>query len=245
MKLAIAQIKSTPGDIAHNVIKHLEAINLAAANGARLIGFPELSVTGYEPTLAETLAFDISDQRLGVFESKSTELGISIGVGLPTKSKPKPRISQLFVNPDGKRILYSKQTLHEDEKAYFEEGEEPVPIVFGRNTIVPAICYESLTPEHLEQAIQLAGTVYLACVAKPKQGAIFAHSYFPKVAKEFGLRVIMCNAVGPADDFLSFGQSAAWDEQGNLLAMLDDSEEALLVIDFDESGASCQKINMP
>jgi predicted amidohydrolase len=245
MRLAIAQIKSSPGDIAYNISKHLKAVDLAVINGAKLIGFPELSVTGYEPTLAEALAFDISDQRLRVFETKSIELGISIGVGLPTKSKSKPRISQLFFNPDGKRTLYSKQTLHDDEKAFFKEGEELVSMVIGLTTVVPAICYESLTPEHLDQAMQLAATVYLACVAKPQEGVAFAHSYFPEVAKKFGLLVIMGNAVGPSDDFLSSGQSAAWDEQGNLLAMLDDSQEALLIIDLDESGASCQKINMP
>jgi predicted amidohydrolase len=92
--------------------------------------------------------------------------------------------------------------------------------------------------------MQLGATVYLACVAKPEQGVVFAHSYFPEVAKKFGLPVIMCNAVGPSDNFLSFGQSAAWDEQGNLLAMLDDSQEALLMIDLGESGASCQKIHV-
>ena len=244
MRLAIAQIRSSPGDIAHNISKHLKAIDLAVISGARLIGFPELSLTGYEPTLAEALAFDISDRRLKVFETRSAELGISIGVGLPTKSDPNPRISQLFFNPDGNRVLYSKQTLHDDEKAFFREGEELVSMDIGLNTVVPAICYESLTPEHLDQALQRAATVYLACVAKPEQGVVFAHSYFPEAAKKSGLLVIMCNAVGPSDDFLSSGQSAAWDEQGNLLAMLDDSQEALLVIDLDESGARCQKINL-
>lgn len=244
MSLAIAQIKSSPGNIAYNVSKHLRAVELAVMNGARLIVFPELSVSGYEPTLAEKLAFEVSDERLRVFEARSIELGISIAVGLPTKSKPKPRISQLFFNPDGTRILYSKQILHDDEKAFFTAGEELVSIAIGHDTVVPAICYESVTPEHVYRAAQLAATVYLACVAKPSQGVVFAQSYFPEVAKQFGMLVIMCNAVGPSDSFLSVGQSAAWDEQGNLLAMLNDSEETLLVIDLDTPSASCQKIDL-
>lgn len=244
MSLAIAQIRSSPGNIAYNISKHLSAVELAVMNGAEFIGFPELSLTGYEPNRAEALAFDIADKRLGVFETKSIELGISIGIGLPTKSKPKPRISQLFFKPDGKRVIYSKQTLHDDEKVFFMEGEELVSMVIGQDIVVPAICYESLTPEHLDQAMQKAATVYLACVAKPEQGAAFAHSYFPEAAKRSGLVVIMCNAVGPSDNFVSVGQSAAWDERGNLIAMLDDSQEALLVIDLDGSGARCRKISL-
>ena len=74
-------------------------------------------------------------------------------------------------------------------------------------------------------------------------GDILEKNYvFPEVAKKFGILVIMCNAVGPSDNFLSVGQSAAWDEQGNLLAMLNDSQEALLVIDVDGPFASCRKI---
>ena len=114
----------------------------------------------------------------------------------------------------------------------------------GMHTVVPAICYESLTPQPLDQAMQLSATVYLACVAKPEEGVVCAHSYVSGAAKKSGLLVLMCNAVGPSDDFLSSGQSAAWDEHGNLLAMLDDSQEALLVIDPDGAGASCQKINV-
>ena len=244
MSLAIAQIKSSPGNIAYNISKHLRAVESAAMSGAKLIGFPELSVSGYEPTLAETLAFDVSDERLRVFETRSIELGISIAVGLPTKSEPKPRISQLFFNPDGTRVLYSKQILHDDEKAFFKKGRELVSVVIGHDTVVPAICYESLIPEHLDRAAQLSATVYLACVAKPGQGVAAAQSYFPEVAKRLGMLVVMCSAVGPSDNFISVGQSAAWDEQGNLLAMLNDSEEALLVIDRDGSGAGCQKISL-
>lgn len=244
MRLAIAQIQSSPGDIADNIGMHLRAVESAVLNGAKLIGFPELSLSGYEPTLAEKLAFDVSDEQLRVFEATSIGQGISIAVGLPTKAKPKPRISQLFFHPDGTRVLYSKQILHDDEKPFFTAGKELVSIAIGRHTVVPAICYESLIPEHLDRAAQQAATAYLACVAKPRQGVAFAQSYFPKAAKKYGMLIIMCNAVGPSDNFISFGHSAAWDEQGNLLAMLNDSEEALLVIDLDAPGAGCQKISL-
>jgi len=46
MRIALAQINPTVGDIAGNVRKHLEFISRAKEGGATLIVFPELSITG-------------------------------------------------------------------------------------------------------------------------------------------------------------------------------------------------------
>lgn len=53
MKLCSAQIQPIKGDIDRNIQKHIFFINSAIENGADLIFFPELSLTGYEPTLAK------------------------------------------------------------------------------------------------------------------------------------------------------------------------------------------------
>ena len=53
MRISVAQIESVKGDIANNIIKHKKVINLAIKNKVEVIVFPELSLTGYEPTLAK------------------------------------------------------------------------------------------------------------------------------------------------------------------------------------------------
>lgn len=55
MKIALAQIQYEKGDIARNIELHLIWIDQAIAQGADCIFFPELSLTGYEPTLPKSL----------------------------------------------------------------------------------------------------------------------------------------------------------------------------------------------
>jgi predicted amidohydrolase len=68
MKICVAQTKPVKGDIQANVENHKKIINLAINNGAGIIIFPELSITGYEPALAKALATDINDSRLDDFQ---------------------------------------------------------------------------------------------------------------------------------------------------------------------------------
>src|SRR5688500_17004761 len=49
MRIALAQINPTVGDITRNVEKIIKFTNDARSQGARLVVFPELSVTGYPP----------------------------------------------------------------------------------------------------------------------------------------------------------------------------------------------------
>ena len=67
MKLAVAQTKPEAGNIEKNIEIHKSLIASAVANKVDLIVFPELSLTGYEPSLAKQLATDQNDHRLDVF----------------------------------------------------------------------------------------------------------------------------------------------------------------------------------
>ncbi len=86
MKVAAVQLRSIAGNVETNIIKHLNSVELAVDQGAGLVFFPELSLTGYEPRLANSLALDISDSRLDVFQEVSDAANIIIGVGVPLKA---------------------------------------------------------------------------------------------------------------------------------------------------------------
>lgn len=56
MKICIAQIASVAGHVDENVKKHQDMVITASQNAVDMIVFPELSLSGYEPSLAEILA---------------------------------------------------------------------------------------------------------------------------------------------------------------------------------------------
>ena len=71
MKIGAVQLQPIPGDILSNVARHLNFIQVAVDQDADLVFFPELSLIGYEPTLAQSLATDKTDGRLDIFGTGS------------------------------------------------------------------------------------------------------------------------------------------------------------------------------
>ncbi|PKL79176.1 MAG: carbon-nitrogen hydrolase family protein [Ignavibacteriae bacterium HGW-Ignavibacteriae-4] len=232
MKICLAQIASFKGDIQKNIVKHIVYVKEAIEIRADLICFPELSITGYEPELAESLATTISDNRFDIFQELADSGAITICIGFPLIVENGINISMLIFQPNSSRQTYSKQYLHSDEKPYFVEGTEPIIIDINGVRIAPAICYESLLSEHFEKANVMGFDVYMASVAKPKNNIERANEYFAELSKSKSIPILMVNAIGYSDNFLAVGGSAAWDSKGELVEKLDDKSEALLIFEF-------------
>lgn len=106
-------------------------------------------------------------------------------------------------------VLIRKTKLHPDEHPYFVAGHEQLLLERQGFKLTPAICYESLQMDHANDAAALFSDMYLASVAKPVGGIAKAMKHYPIVARRHNMFVMMANCVGPSDDFLSVGQSAA------------------------------------
>ena len=161
MKIGIAQISPKRGNVEKNTELHKEMIYLAKEKEVNAIFFSELSITGYEPELASVLKVHPSDKRFEIFQKISNEEGITIGIGVPTESEEGANISMLLFEPQNSLHIYSKQILHDDEKSYFKEGNTQVIVNLNGYKIAPAICYESLQMEHLENAIHKGADIYV------------------------------------------------------------------------------------
>lgn len=242
MILCAAQLQPIACNIEKNISKHLELIELAAANEADVIVFPELSITGYEPKYASELATDQNDPRFDVFQLRCEASHLSIGIGTPTVAQGGVRISMVLFQPAKPRTTYSKQLLHADELPYFICDEVQLIFSIKGHTLAPAICYESLQPLHGENAARLGADIYLASVAKSSAGVEKAHSHFPVLAKEHSMIVLMANSLGPCDDFVSAGLSAAWDEKGALIGKADENVEGILLLDADAVDARFEQL---
>lgn len=229
MKIAIAQIKPLKGQVDKNIASHLKMIDIAIKKNVDAIFFPELSITSYEPEWATKLKMEAGDARLKIIEEKSNKHNITIGVGVPTISYQDVKISMVIFQPHALPTVYSKQTLHDDEKPFFIEGDKHIIINVNGTKIAPAICYESLQKEHLLQSIKRDADLYLASVAKSQTGIDKASSYFSQKSKDHSIPILMVNAIGYCDNFMSAGQSSIWNRNGELIGQLGSTQEGLLI----------------
>ncbi|MGE8324171.1 MAG: carbon-nitrogen hydrolase family protein, partial [Pseudomonas sp.] len=208
-----------------------------AALGAELAVFPELSLTGYEPTLARQAALPVSSARLDPLQAACDRLGITVAVGLPLPTPDGIRIGMPILSPGAPRQAYAKRRLHDDELPWFTPGDQAMLLQVGKQRIAPAICYESMFMAHAAAAREHGADLYLVSVAKTAKGIGEGYAHYREVARELGMPVLMANCVGPADTFIGAGGSAAWDSHGRLLASLDDQSEGLIVLDTTHASA--------
>jgi predicted amidohydrolase len=242
MRICAAQFRPVAGEIASNLARHLELIDIAVAHGAELAYFPELSLTGYEPRLAKSLATEEGDGRLDKLQERCDAHGILVGVGLPISFESSVRIGMIWFSPNSPRRSYAKQQLHADELPFFVGGESQLVLRVAAHTLVPAICYESLQSSHSDCAAKLGADVYLTSVAKPASALAKAMLHYPNVARKHNMYVIMSDCIGPSDDFVSVGQSAAWDRRGHLLAQMDSDSEGIVLLDTAIEKASIHRV---
>ena len=233
MRICLAQTKSEKGKVQVNIENHLALIRRAIILNSDLIIFPELSITNYEPQLASELAADLDDPVFKPFQAISDKHQIVIGVGMPTKAEKGINISMLIFQPFKKRIVYGKHLLHSDEIPYFTSSDKQPFLEIREKKVALGICYETLQREHFIQAVENNADIFIASVSKPNRGTEKAFSHFPSMAKEFQIPVLMSNAVGPSDDFISNGLSSVWNEKGELLAQLTKEDQGLLVYSSD------------
>jgi predicted amidohydrolase len=243
MIICAAQHCPIPGDIVANTTKHLALIDLAVAHRADLVFFPELSLTGYEPRLAASLATDKIDPCLDVFQQRSDANNVIIGVGLPISAEGKVQIGMVWFAPRVPRRIYAKQLLHADEEPFFVPGHDQFSLKVADHTLAAAICYESLLPEHAADAAKMGAGIYLASVAKPARAMARAVVHYPTIARRHSMHVIMADCVGPSDNFVSVGQSAAWNNRGDLLAQMDNESEGVVIADTVTNQAGIHLLN--
>lgn len=230
MKIALAQTHPVTGNINANITAHEQFVLQAVAQSADGIVFSELSLTGYEPALANSLALVPEDDRLAVFQNLSDTHAITIMVGAPVKVKAGVQIGLLIFQPQQQVKVYGKQYLHADEEPWFVPAVNLPPVLVGDSRVGLAVCYELSVEEHFEKLLAAKPDVYVASVAKFSKGMAPSYNRLGEIAKT-GLHTLFVNAVGAADNGMCVGGSAVWNKNGELLAKLNDAHEGLLIFD--------------
>jgi predicted amidohydrolase len=148
---------------------------------------------------------------------------------VPLKNKEDILIAMIIFQPNRERLTYFKQHLHEDEFAYFINGQETKPLAENKTAI--AICYELSIPGHSENAFKNGAEIYIASVAKSASGVEKAITTLSDIAKNYSMTVLMANCIGYCDNFECGGKTSIWNNKGLLMGQLNDNSEGILIID--------------
>ena len=223
LRIAVVQLTSEPGDVAANVAAHAELIGQAQRQGARVVVFPELSLTGYEleaigrePRL--TLAPD--DERLRpLADACRAADGVAV-VGAPVSRDGKRLLGAVVVDTDGVREVYGKQYVAAEEAPFFEAGDRDAFVDLDRLRLALAICLDSRHAEHAERCRAAGADAYLV-------GAMFVEGEERMLAermadraRSFGLWVGLAQHAGPTGSGPACGGSGFWAPDGRAAVQL-------------------------
>ncbi|MBC7946382.1 MAG: carbon-nitrogen hydrolase family protein [Chitinophagaceae bacterium] len=231
MRIAVAQTRPVKGDVQKNIAAHSALIELAVDAGADCIFFPELSVTGYEPELAKTLAIQPEDQQLGKFQHLSDANNISIGVGMPLRQGEGICISSIIFQSNKPRLVYSKRYLHSDEEPFFVSGKNGTAVFETQPKTALAICYELSIPQHQADAVDAGAGVYLVSAVKDVKGIEKSLATLSDIASRHSMIVLLSNCIGTSGGYDCAGRSSIWNRKGELIGQLDANNEGILMID--------------
>jgi len=215
--VAAIQSASIKGDIAANLARHLVLARQAAALGARLALFPELSLTGYEPDVASATALRGDDARLAPLAKLAQSSGMAIVVGAPLRIAGTLYIGAISLLPDGRVTEYTKQHLHTGEDAVFTAGCGGAAIDIEGVPVALAVCADFTHASHAQAAAQSGAMLYAASVLVSPGGYAKDSEILRGYAERHAMPVLMSNHGGPTGGWQSAGRSALWDERGQLV----------------------------
>jgi predicted amidohydrolase len=231
LTLAAAQTLSIAGDVPANLQRHLAVMRAAAEHGVDLLVFPELSLTGYEPSLAAGLAIAPDDAVLAPLRDMARELKLTAVVGMPIRLAPGAGvlIGALVLGAEGSLAVYTKQHLHPGEEAAFVEGQGGAALEFGNDRIALAVCADFSHASHPRLAADAGATVYAAGVLISDGGYAADSALLQGYAAEHHLVVLMANHGGPSGGYVCAGRSAVWAADGSLLVAAPGVGDALVI----------------
>jgi NAD+ synthase (glutamine-hydrolysing) len=249
VRVALAQIDPTVGDIDANAAKIAEWIGRAGAAGAELTIFPELCVPGYP---AEDLYlkphFVAANQRAVEELARGVGSGQTVLVGFAEPAAgggdSRHAHNSLAVLSDGAvRGVYRKNRLPNyavfDEQRYFIPGAEPLTIEAGGTRVGLTICEDCWATGPPAQAEAEAGA---QLIANPSGSPYHRgkgrerETMFGERSRAYGTWFAFCNLVGGQDELVFDGQSLVTDPAGNVVARASQFEEELLLCEIPSAG---------
>lgn len=237
IKVALAQISCKRGDKVENIRKIESNTKNAKQQGADLVIFPELSLTGY--TLRDRLyelAETIPGHSTTVLEKLANKTGTYIIFGMPELSEKTQATmynTAVLIGPQGFIGKYRKMYLptHSvfEEKRYFRPGYQAAAFETDLGKIGLIICYDIFFPE-VSRLTRLQGAQVIICIsASPATRRTFFETLTAARAIENTAFLVYVNLVGIEDGLQFWGGSRLVGPNGKVLAKAKYGEEDLVI----------------
>jgi predicted amidohydrolase len=238
-----------------NLQEHVRLARVAAAEGAQVVVFPELSLTGYELGLADLLAFSEDDPRLSPLLDAASSLSMTLVAGAPVRIGPRLHIGAFLLLPDRTTDLYTKHhlgafspgascdgTVPPAEATVFQPGDRNPLLRFGGNVAAVAVCADVSRPSHPQQAADRGARTYLASmfvIPSEFEGEV---AKLRRYAVPHSMMVALANFGSPSGGLASGGRSAIWSETGELLVQLGADGAGVAVVTETQRGRHARAV---
>ncbi|MGI8959552.1 MAG: nitrilase-related carbon-nitrogen hydrolase, partial [Bryobacteraceae bacterium] len=254
MRIALAQINTTVGDLEGNSAKILDFTRQAERGGAEVVAFPELALTGYPPRdLVEKDSFlDRTAESLHRIAQESAKLDLSLIVGYVARSQGNAPIkaqNAAAVVENGRIVFDQRKMLLPtydvfDEARYFQPADRQCVCTIRGTRVALAICEDfwndkqywerrRYSRDPIEELVQRGADVVISINASPwnigKREQ--RQSIFHSTTKRFGLPVAYVHMVGGNDQLVFDGTSFAMTGGGELVAKAKSFAEDLIFFD--------------
>ncbi|MDQ3486083.1 MAG: amidohydrolase [Actinomycetota bacterium] len=247
MRISIAQLAPTLGDIEGNLRRASEVVAAAAADGSDLVVFPELFVTGYTiGEVDEDLSMRADDPRLlRMAREAGDDMGVVIGFVEAAALSPHTYNSMAYCV--GGQLAHVHRKVHLPAYRPFEERNHftpgPTLRAFQGPTatrLAVLLCSDAWQPHLAFLAIQDGAQVLLVPAASSQSTfpeRYDSHQYWHDITRFYGrmfqVFVVFVNRVGSEGQFKFWGGSHVVDPWGNQVAEAVRHEEQVLTVDLD------------
>jgi NAD+ synthetase len=254
MKVALAQINTTVGDLAGNEAKILAAYRRGVEEGVDLVMLPELSVTGYPPRDL-LLRRSFVEENLAVLArlaQATGRTGLLVGyVGRHEKRPGRDCTNAAALLQHGKVVAVRQKTLLPtydvfDEDRYFEPATENLPVEFNGRRIGLTVCEDVWNDEDFwrdrryrrnpaKELVEAGAEILFNVSASPWHLGKnkVRHGMLGSLAAKLKCPLLYCNLVGGNDELVFDGASVVFDATGRRCAQGRMFAEDFLVVDTD------------
>ena len=239
LRIAVAVTRAVVGRVKDNLDRVRRWTKAAKSQGAALICFPEMNVTGYFNHneirgMAEPVPGSISRNLLKI----AVEENIVVLAGMAERSaSDNIYASHLVVNPDGYVGVYRKLHIAPPEKKYLTAGSDISLFNISGYTFGIQLCYDAHFPELTTQmAVKGADVIFLPH-ASPRGNSEYKFKswmrHLPARAFDNGLYIVACNQTGENERGLSFpGIALVINPSGNVLKKEINGDETIIIADL-------------